>query len=307
MKRVSQGVKRPKVVTEKEPTDMGKDEEMKEKIETLLEALPYIKKFAGSTFVIKYGGAAMEEVDLKKEFAKDVALLKYVGVHPVIVHGGGPMIGRLLKDLQIPTRFVDGLRVTDEKTLEVAEMVLSGLVNKEIVKNINDMGGRAIGLSGKDGRLLLAKQVADKKIGLVGEITHVDVAIIKDITRHGYIPVIAPIADGMDGKSYNINADSAAGSIARALSAEKLILLTDVEGVIGKDGKLISMLKKKQIRQLIQQKTVTGGMIPKVNCCVDALKGGVRETHIVDGRVPHAILLEVFTDSGVGTQITGDE
>jgi acetylglutamate kinase len=280
---------------------------MSEKIETLLEALPYIKKFAGATFVIKYGGAAMEEASLKKEFAKDVALLKYVGINPVVVHGGGPMIGRMLKDLQIPTRFVDGLRVTDEKTLEVVEMVLAGLINKEIVKNINDAGGRAIGLSGKDGRLLTAKQVENTEVGLVGDITGVNVDIIKDISKHGYIPVIAPIADGEDGKSYNINADTAAGSIAQALSAEKFILLTDVEGVIGSDGKLISMLKKSEIETLIQQKTVTGGMIPKVSCCIDALRGGVRETHIVDGRVPHAILLEIFTDSGVGTEITGDE
>ena len=280
---------------------------MSEKIETLLEALPYIKKFAGSTFVIKYGGAAMEEVSLKKEFAKDVALLKYVGIHPVVVHGGGPMIGRMLKDLQIPTRFVDGLRVTDEKTLEVVEMVLAGLINKEIVKNINDAGGRAIGLSGKDGRLLTAKQVENIEVGLVGDITGVNVDIINDISRHGYIPVIAPIADGADGKSYNINADTAAGSIAQALSAEKFILLTDVKGVIGGDGELFSMLKKSEIEKLIQKKTVTGGMIPKVSCCIDALRGGVRETHIVDGRVPHAILLEIFTDSGVGTEITGDE
>jgi acetylglutamate kinase len=280
---------------------------MSEKIQTLLEALPYIKKFAGSTFVIKYGGSAMEEESLKKEFAKDVALLKYVGINPVVVHGGGPVIGRFLKDLQIPTQFVNGLRVTDEKTLEVVEMVLSGLINKEIVKNIHDMGGRAIGLSGKDGRLLVAKQVEDKNIGLVGEITHVDIAIINDISRHGYIPVIAPIADGIDGKSYNINADAAAGSIAKALSAEKFILLTDVEGVIGSDGKPISMLKKREIEDLITQKAVTGGMIPKVNCCIDALMGGVRETHIVDGRIPHAILLEIFTDSGIGTEIIGDE
>lgn len=280
---------------------------MSEKIETLLEALPYIKKFAGSIFVIKYGGAAMEETHLKKEFAKDVALLKYVGIHPVIVHGGGPMIGRLLKDLQIPTRFVDGLRVTDEKTLEVVEMVLAGLVNKEIVKNINDMGGRAIGLSGKDGRLLTAKQVENKEVGLVGDITGVNVDIIKDISKHGYIPVIAPIADGNDGKSYNINADTAAGSIAQALSAEKFILLTDVAGVIDSDGKLISMLRKREIEELVTQKIVTGGMIPKVSCCLDALRGGVQETHIVDGRVPHAILLEVFTDSGIGTEIIGDE
>ncbi len=279
---------------------------MSEKIQTLLEALPYISKFAGSVFVIKYGGAAMEEESLKKEFAKDVALLKYVGINPVVVHGGGPMIGRLLNDLQIPTRFVDGLRVTDEKTLEVAEMVLSGFVNKQIVKNINDMGGKAIGLSGKDGRLLMAKQVEGKDIGLVGEITSVDIAIIKDISKHGYIPVIAPIADGVDGKAYNINADTAAGSIAAALSAEKFILLTDVEGVMGVDGKLISELKRSEIEKLIDNKVVTGGMIPKVACCIDALKGGVREAHVVDGRVPHAILLEVFTDSGIGTEITGD-
>lgn len=279
---------------------------MSEKIKTLLEALPYISKFAGSVFVIKYGGAAMEEESLKKEFAKDVALLKYVGIHPVIVHGGGPMIGRMLKDLNIPTRFVDGLRVTDEKTLQVAEMVLSGSVNKEIVKNINDMGGKAIGLSGKDGRLLLAKQVEGKDIGLVGDIVSVDVAIIKDISRHGYIPVIAPIADGIDGKAYNINADTAAGSIAAALLAEKFILLTDVEGVMDKEGKLISVLKRSEIEKLIENSTVTGGMIPKVTCCTNALKAGVREAHVVDGRVPHAILLEVFTDSGIGTEIIGD-
>ncbi len=280
---------------------------MSEKIGTLLEALPYIKKFAGSTFVIKYGGAAMEETSLKKEFARDVSLLKYVGINPVVVHGGGPMIGRLLKDLQIPTRFVDGLRVTDEKTLEIVEMVLAGMVNKEIVKNINDMGGNAIGLSGKDGRLLKARQVENTEVGLVGDITDVNAAIIKDISKHGYIPVIAPIADGDGGKSYNINADTAAGSIAQALSAEKFILLTDVQGVIDKEGQLISTLKKSEIEKLIQEKTVTGGMIPKVACCVNALNGGVRETHVIDGRVPHALLLEIFTDSGVGTEIKGDE
>ena len=276
------------------------------KVQTLLEALPYIKKFAGSTFVIKFGGAAMEEEGLKKEFAKDVSLMKYVGINPVIVHGGGPMIGRLLDELEIPTRFVDGLRVTDKKTLEVVEMVLSGSINKEIVKNINDMGGRAIGLSGKDGRLLVAKKVKGKDIGLVGEIIKVDVAIIKDISAHGYIPVIAPIADGIDGNSYNINADTAAGSIAKALSAKKFILLTDVEGVLDRKGKLIPALKCSEIEKLIDRKVVSGGMIPKVKCCIDALRGGVRETHILDGRVPHAILLEVFTDAGVGTEITGD-
>ncbi|MCX8110727.1 MAG: acetylglutamate kinase [Syntrophorhabdaceae bacterium] len=278
---------------------------MSEKIKTLLEALPYIKRFFGSTFVIKYGGAAMEEESLKKEFARDVALLKYVGINPVIVHGGGPMIGRLLKDLQIPTKFVDGLRVTDEKTLEVVEMVLSGLINKEIVKNINDMGGRAIGLSGKDGRLLRAKRVDDKDIGFVGDIIGVNVDIIKDINRHGYIPVIAPLADGVDGYSYNINADTAAGRIAEALSAEKLILLTDVDGVLGGDGSLISTLSKEDVDMLIKKKTISGGMIPKVTCCIDAIKGGVKETHIINGRIPHAILLEVFTDSGIGTKISG--
>lgn len=278
---------------------------MSEKIRTLLEALPYIKRFAGSTFVVKYGGAAMEEESLRREFAKDMVLLKYVGINPVIVHGGGPKISRLLKDLNIPSNFVDGLRVTDEKTLEIAEMVLSGSINKEIVKNINDMGGKAIGLSGKDGKLLLAKKVKGKDIGLVGEIVGVDISIIQDINRHGYIPVIAPIADGVDGKSYNINADTAAGSIAKALSAEKLILLTDVQGVLDKEGNLISSLTVKDVEILLGNKTVSGGMIPKVGCCLDALEGGVEETHIIDGRVPHAILLEVFTDSGIGTQITG--
>jgi len=278
---------------------------MSEKIKTLLEALPYIKRFAGSIFVVKYGGAAMEEENLKKEFAKDMVLLKYVGINPVVVHGGGPKINKLLTDLNIPSNFIDGLRVTDEKTLEIAEMVLSGSVNKEIVKNINDMGGKAIGLSGKDGRLLLAKKVKGKDIGLVGEIVGVDVSIIKDIIKHGYIPVIAPIADGLDGKSYNINADTAAGSIAKALSAEKLILLTDVSGVLDKEENLISSLKKSEVVILIKNKTVSGGMIPKVGCCVDAIEGGVEQTHIIDGRIPHAILLEVFTDSGIGTQITG--
>jgi acetylglutamate kinase len=278
---------------------------MSEKIKTLLEALPYIKKFAGSTFVVKYGGAAMEEEGLKREFAKDMVLLKYVGINPVIVHGGGPKINKFLTELKIPSNFVDGLRVTDEKTLEIVEMVLSGSINKEIVKNINDMGGKAIGLSGKDGRLLLAKKVKGKDIGLVGEIVGVDISIIKDINRHGYIPVIAPIADGVDGKSYNINADTAAGSIAKALSAEKLILLTDVKGVLDTEGNLISSLRTSDIDILIKNKTVSGGMIPKVGCCLDALQGGVEETHIIDGRVPHAILLEVFTDSGIGTQITG--
>ncbi|HEY3276450.1 MAG TPA: acetylglutamate kinase [Syntrophorhabdaceae bacterium] len=278
---------------------------MREKVETLLEALPYIKRFAGATFVIKYGGAAMEEESLKKEFARDIVLLKYVGIDPVIVHGGGPEIGRLLKELNIPSKFVDGLRVTDKRTLDIAEMVLSGHVNKEIVKNINDCGGKAIGLSGKDGRLLTAKQVSNKEIGFVGDIVGVDVDILKDINRHGLIPVIAPISDGIDGNSYNINADTAAGAIAKAMAAEKLVLLTDVEGVLDKEGALFSTLREREVIQLIENKTISGGMIPKVMCCIDAVQGGVKETHVVDGRVPHAILLEVFTDSGVGTEIIG--
>ena len=280
---------------------------MREKVETLLEALPYIKAFAGATFVIKYGGAAMEEENLKKEFARDVVLLKYVGINPVIVHGGGPEIGRLLKDLKIPSSFMDGLRVTDAKTLEIVEMVLSGHVNKEIVKNINDVGGKALGLSGKDGRLLMAEQTANKALGFVGEIVDVNVEILKDIMRHGYIPVVAPLADGVDGHFYNINADTAAGSIAKAMKAEKLILLTDVEGVLDREGKLFSALTEKEVATLLENKTVSGGMIPKVMCCIDAVRGGVKDTHVVDGRVPHAILLEVFTDSGVGTEITGGE
>jgi acetylglutamate kinase len=277
---------------------------MSEKIEILLEALPYIKRFSGSTFVVKYGGAAMEDDHLKKEFAKDIVLLKYVGINPVIVHGGGPMIGRLLTELNIPTTFVDGLRVTDEKTLEVVEMVLSGLINKEVVKNINDAGGKAVGVSGKDGRLITAKQVQNKDVGLVGDIVKVDASVIRDLVGSGYVPVIAPLADGIDGRSYNINADTAAGSIAKALEAEKLVLLTDVEGVLDKAGGLFSTLTKAEVEKLIKNKTVSGGMIPKVTCCLDALQGGVKETHIIDGRIPHAILLEVFTDSGIGTQIT---
>ena len=280
---------------------------MSEKIKTLLEALPYIKTFSGSTFVIKYGGAAMEEEELKKEFAGDIVLLKYVGINPVVVHGGGPEIGRMLEDLHIPTKFVDGLRVTDKETLDVVEMVLSGHVNKEIVKNINDMGGKAIGLSGKDGRLLVAKKIKGKDIGFVGEIVDVNVDILRNISRHGYIPVIAPIADGTDGHFYNINADTAAGSIAKALAADKLILLTDVKGVLDPNGEILPTLKKSEIDTLIKNKTISGGMIPKVGCCVDALQGGVQGTHIIDGKIPHAILLEIFTDSGIGTQITGGD
>jgi acetylglutamate kinase len=280
---------------------------MMEKIDILLEALPYIKRFSGSTFVIKYGGAAMEEEALKHEFAKDIVLLKYVGINPVVVHGGGPQIERLLTKLQIPTRFVDGLRVTDEATLEVVEMVLSGLINKKIVKDIQDNGGQAIGLSGKDGRLIMARQVEGKDIGLVGQVVGVNSFILKEISKAGYVPVIAPLGSGIDGNTYNINADTVAGAVAKALLAEKLILLTDVPGVLDQESKPISVLKTDEVRSLLNNQTIKGGMIPKVKCCLDALHGGVKKTHIIDGRVPHALLLEVFTRTGIGTQIAGEE
>ncbi len=278
-----------------------------EKIHVLLEALPYIKKFSGCTFVVKYGGAAMEQTELKKEFAKDIVLLKYVGINPVIVHGGGPAIERMLTKLEIPTRFVDGLRVTDERTLEVVEMVLSGAINKEIVQQVHNMGGQAIGLSGKDGKLLVAEKVKGKDIGFVGDVVGVNARIIKDISASGYIPVIAPLAAGADGAAYNVNADTAAGAVATALMAEKLILLTDVPGVLDPQQKTISSLKTNEARELVKGDTIKGGMIPKIKCCLSALHGGVKKTHIIDGRVPHALLLEVFTDSGIGTQIAGEE
>lgn len=280
---------------------------MMEKIDILLEALPYIKRFSGSTFVIKYGGAAMEEEALKHEFAKDIVLLKYVGINPVVVHGGGPQIERLLTKLEIPTRFVDGLRVTDEATLEVVEMVLSGLINKRIVKEIQDNGGQAIGLSGKDGRLVMARRIEGKDIGLVGEVVQINGLILKEISKAGYVPVVAPLGSGIDGNTYNINADTVAGAVAKALSAEKLILLTDVPGVLDDALKPISVLKTDEVRTLLDDKTIRGGMIPKVKCCLDALHGGVKKTHIIDGRVPHALLLEVFTRTGIGTQIAGEE
>ena len=277
-----------------------------EKIEVLLEALPYIKKFSGCTFVVKYGGAAMEEERLKKEFARDVVLLKYVGVNPVIVHGGGPQIERMLTRLNIPTRFVEGLRVTDGETLEIVEMVLSGSINKAIVQAIHNAGGQAIGLSGKDGKLIVAERVKGKDIGFVGDVVGVNGRILKDISDSGYIPVIAPLAAGVDGTTYNVNADTAAGSVAKALMAEKLILLTDVPGVLDADLKPISSMNTQEARKLVKSDAVRGGMIPKITCCLDALHGGVKKTHIIDGRIPHALLLEVFTDLGIGTQIAGE-
>jgi acetylglutamate kinase len=278
---------------------------MEEKIGVLLEALPYIIKFHGKTFVIKYGGSAMEEESLRKEFARDVVLLNHIGINTVVVHGGGKKIERILKDLNVQSHFIDGLRVTDEETLEVVEMVLSGSINKEIVKYINDMGGKAVGLSGKDGRLLLAKRVENENLGLVGEIVGVNTHIIESISRMGYIPVIAPVADGIDGRTYNVNADNAAGAIAGSLKAEKLLLLTDVDGVMDEKGNLLSIMDGKEIEKLIEGNVVKGGMIPKLRCAKEALKNGVAKVHIINGNIPHALLLEIFTDSGIGTQITG--
>ena len=276
-----------------------------QKVETLLESLPYIRQFYGKTIVIKYGGHAMIEENLKQSFAKDIILMKYVGLNPVVVHGGGPQIGELLKKLGKESRFVKGIRVTDSETMDVVEMVLVGKVNKEIVGLINHYGGKAVGLSGKDGGLIKAKKLRAKgaDMGMVGDVKTVNPKVIETLDRDKFIPVIAPVGVGDDGKTYNINADTVAGRIAASLKAEKLILLTDVQGVLNKDKKLISALSVAEAKKLIKNETATGGMIPKLECCLDALKGGVSKAHIVDGRVEHAVLLEVFTDAGVGTEI----
>ena len=276
-----------------------------QKVETLLEALPYIRQFYGKTIVIKYGGHAMVEERLKQSFAKDIILMKYVGLDPVIVHGGGPQIGEFLRKLGKESRFVKGIRVTDNETMDVVEMVLVGKVNKEIVGLINHFGGKAVGLSGKDGGLITAKKLKTKgeDMGMVGEVLSVNPHVIETLDRDKFIPVIAPVGVGDDGKTYNINADTVAGKIAAALKAEKLILLTDVQGVLDKNKKLISALSVAEAKKLIKNETATGGMIPKLECCLDAIKGGVSKAHIIDGRIAHAVLLEVFTDAGIGTEI----
>ena len=279
-----------------------------QKVETLLESLPYIRQFYDKTIVIKYGGHAMIEERLKQSFARDIILMKYVGLNPVIVHGGGPQIGEFLKKIGKESRFVKGIRVTDDETMDVVEMVLVGKVNKEIVGLINHYGGKAVGLSGKDGGLIKAKKLKAKgeDMGMVGEVKSVNPKVIETLDRDKFIPVIAPVGVGDDGKTYNINADIVAGNIAAALKAEKLILLTDVQGVLDKNKKLISALNVAEAKKLIKNETATGGMIPKLECCLDALKGGVSKAHIIDGRVEHAVLLEVFTDAGVGTEIYKD-
>lgn len=284
------------------------------KAEVLLEALPYIRRFSGKTVVIKYGGHAMVDAELKESFAQDVALLKFIGINPVIVHGGGPQIGALLEKLGIQSQFVRGMRVTDQATMDVVEMVLAGKINQEIVSLINRHGGRAVGLSGKDDNFILARrmQVEDPSapkagkldIGLVGEVRAINPAIIDSLDRSDFIPVIAPIGVGDDGQSYNINADLVAGEVAEALRAEKLILLTDVEGIRDASKTILRTLDSERAEQLIRDGTIAAGMIPKVECCTKALRGGVQKTHIIDGRVRHAVLLEIFTDEGVGTEVT---
>ena len=284
--------------------------------QVLTEALPYIQRFAGKTIVVKYGGNAMESDDIKASFARDVVLMKAVGMNPVVVHGGGPQIAELLEKLNLESRFIDGMRVTDAATMDVVEMVLGGSVNKEIVSLLNQMGGRAIGITGKDGRLIEATKLTVTRktpgmqapeiidIGHVGEVRHVNTDVVDVLLRSDFIPVIAPIGVGKDGESYNINADTVAGKVAAALKAEKLMLLTNVEGLKDKSGKVLTGLTTGQVDALIDDGTIYGGMLPKIACALDAVKEGVTSAHIIDGRVPHAVLLEIFTDSGIGTLIT---
>ena len=280
----------------------------------LAEALPYIQHFHGRTIVIKYGGSAMVDEDLKRGFARDVVLMKLVGMNPVVVHGGGPQIASLLERIGKKSEFVDGLRVTDRETIDVVEMVLGGLINKSIVALINAQGGRAVGLSGKDGgmiqarKLLLRQSQSDNEgevidIGQVGEIEQINPAVVDTLDQANFIPVIAPIGAGTDGTAYNINADTVAGSLAVTLKAEKLILLTNTPGVLNSDDQLLELLSETEAQDLIEQGVISGGMLPKVQCALEAVAGGVRTATISDGRVPHATLLETVTDRGVGTQI----
>ena len=282
--------------------------------ELLAEAMPYIQHFHGKTIVIKYGGNAMVDETLKKEFARDVVLMKLVGMNPVIVHGGGPQIGHLLERIGKKSEFIDGLRVTDSETIDVVEMVLGGLVNKSIVALINAHGGKAVGLSGKDGDMIRARKMVFHKdgstndddiveLGFVGEIESINPLVVDVLDQEDFIPVIAPIGVGVDGKAYNINADTVAGRLAVTLGAEKLILLTNTPGVLDKNGELLTGLSESRVKALIEAGTISGGMLPKVKCAIDAVAGGVRTATISDGRVPHATLLETLTDQGVGTQI----
>ena len=281
----------------------------------LMEALPYIRRFRGKTMVIKYGGNAMVDDALKHGFARDVVLMKLVGVNPVVVHGGGPQIGSLLGRLGKDSTFVQGMRVTDSETMDVVEMVLGGLVNKEIVNLVNRHGGSAVGLTGKDGDLIRARQLVLRRdapelaepeiidLGHVGEVQSIDVGVVNMLVQGDFIPVIAPIGVGDDGRSYNINADLVAGKLAEVLQAEKLLLLTNTPGLLDPKGELIAELDVGRVEELIREGVITGGMLPKVRCAVEAVQGGVRSAHIIDGRVEHAVMLDLFTDEGVGTLI----
>jgi acetylglutamate kinase len=283
----------------------------------LTEALPYIQRFAGKTIVIKYGGNAMVDDDLKNGFARDVVLMKLVGINPVVVHGGGPQIAELLQRIGKESTFVQGMRVTDSETMDVVEMVLGGLVNKEIVNMINRHGGRAVGLTGKDGDLIRARKLRFERnapemkapeiidIGHVGEVASIDSGVVDMLVHSDFIPVIAPIGVGDDGQSYNINADLVAGKLAEVLCAEKLILLTNTAGILDKEEKVLTGLNAEQVNALIGDGTIYGGMLPKIRCALEAARGGVSAVHIIDGRVEHAVLLELFTDKGIGTLIRG--
>jgi acetylglutamate kinase len=295
---------------------MPSEKQMLAKAETLIEALPYFQRYAGRSFVVKYGGHAMGDPAAAKDFAEDIVLLKAVGINPVVVHGGGPQIGAMLKKLGVESQFVDGLRVTDKATAEVAEMVLSGAINKELVGWINKAGGKAIGLSGKDGKMVTATKVSRKvkdpdsqieqavDLGFVGQPAHVDTTVLKTASDAGLIPIIAPIGAGEDGHTYNINADTMAGAIASALGAARLFLLTDVSGVLDKQGSLLTDLTPADIARLKEDGTISGGMIPKLETCVDAVEAGCEAAVVLDGRVPHAMLLEFFTSRGAGTLVS---
>ena len=284
--------------------------------QVLTEALPYIQRFTGKTIVVKFGGNAMTDDALQNSFARDIVLMKAVGMNPVVVHGGGPQIGELLKKLGIESNFIDGMRVTDSQTMDVVEMVLGATVNKQIVSLINRNGGQAIGITGKDGNLIHAKKLAVTRytsemnapeiidIGHVGEVKSINRSVIDLLIKSDFIPVIAPIGVGADGASYNINADLVAGKVAEVLMAEKLMLLTNVPGLLDKDGKVLTGLTTEKVDALIADGTIHGGMLPKIGCALDAVKCGVVSSHIIDGRVPHAVLLEIFTDAGVGTLIS---
>jgi len=286
-----------------------------EKTNVLIEALPYIRNFYGKTFIIKYGGSAQIEQNLVDAFALDVVLLNYIGIHPVIIHGGGPKISSTMEKMGKKPEFIQGQRFTDKETMDIVEMVLGGLVNKEIVSLINKHGGKAVGLSGKDGGLIKAKKKLLKTsaekgkrktidLGFVGDVTGIDTRILMSLEKEGFIPIISPIGVSQEGETLNINADSVAAFIASALRAEKLILLTDVPGVKDKKGRIISTLTWQQIKKLIKEETIAGGMLPKVQACLEAIRGGVLKTHIIDGRVPHCLLLEIFTKRGIGTEIS---